>query len=272
MTDLLDYVGSDGAVRDELAESWGVNDLRFYSRTESTQKIARALADAGAPGWTLIVADHQTAGKGREGKQWLSHPGSSVMFSLLLRPERPEALPLLPVRIGLILANTMDELFEQAGALPSSPPPYVRLKWPNDLMLDSGKLGGILVEGVTRGDDVYVIVGIGLNVFRFPTGPDENLALPMRFADDYLPQRASRLRILERLVVSLRERLRTVPEDLMPKEIEEYAKRDWLRGKRLIEPRAGTAVGINRKGFLLVADPDNDSDVEPVMAGSVRLA
>lgn len=270
MSDLLDYIGGDGAVQNELADSWGLSDLRFYVRTESTQKIARALADAGAPGWTLIVTDHQTAGRGRDGKMWISQPGSSVMFSLVLRPERPEALPLLPVRIGLILAQTIDDMLLRAGGVVPDALPFTSLKWPNDLILDDGKVGGILVEAITRGNEQYVILGVGLNVFRFVDLPPDIPGLPLRFLDDYLPGPANRLHILERLVTALRERLRTVPEDLMPKEIEEYAERDWLRGRLLTEPKQGRAIGINRKGYLLVEN--NEDGVESVMAGSVRLA
>lgn len=270
MSDLLDYIGGDGAVQNELAESWGISDLQFYVRTESTQKIARALADAGAPGWTLIVTDHQTSGRGRDGKTWISQPGSSVMFSLVLRPERPEALPLLPVRIGLILAETLDEILVRSGGVTADTLPLTCLKWPNDLILDDGKVGGILVEGITRGNEQYVILGVGLNVFRFVDLPADLTGLPFRFLDDYLPGHANRLHILERVVTALRERLRTVPEDLMPKEIEEYAKRDWLRGRLLAEPKPGRVMGINRKGYLLV---ENDQEgVESVIAGSVRLA
>ena len=268
MPDLLNQIGSDTTVRDVLADSWGVADLRFYNRTESTQAIARSFADAGASGWTMIVADHQTAGKGRDGNTWISQPGSSVMFSLLLRPERPEALPLLPVRIGLILARTLDDLLISRGASPEDVP-FVRLKWPNDLILDNGKVGGILVEGITRGDQQYVIVGIGLNVFRFTDVPPNATSLSLRFFDDYVPNKANRLRVLERLITALREQLRTVPEDLMPREIEEYACRDWLRGRRIVEPLPGRVAGINRKGYLLL---ENGSDeVETVMAGSIRL-
>lgn len=270
MSDLFDYIGGDGSVQEELAESWGLSDLRFYVRTESTQKIARALADAGAPGWTLIVTDHQTAGRGRDGRAWFSQPGSSVMFSLLLRPERPEALPLLPVRVGLILAGALDEILVRADSISADALPFMSLKWPNDLVLDDGKVGGILVEGVTRGNEQYVIVGIGLNIFRFVDLPPDLPGLPLRFLDDYLPMRANRLHILEKMVTALRERLRTVPEDLMPKEIEEYARRDWLRGRYLTEPKSGRAIGINRKGYLLIENAEDG--VESVMAGSVKLA
>lgn len=266
--DLLSYIGEDGAIRDELADSWGISDLRFYNTIASTQKIARTLADAGAPSWTLIVADHQTEGRGRDGRSWLSQPGSSVMFSIVIRPDRPEALSLLPVRIGLILARTLDDLLITRGA-PKEDAPFIRLKWPNDLIIEEGKIGGILVEGVSRGAEQSIVIGVGINVFRLINIPDDPHALPLRFLDEYLPESTNRLHVLERLVMALREQLRTVPEDLMPKEIEEYARRDWLQGKKLVEPQRGFAVGINRKGYLLLENVDEE--IEAIRSGSVRV-
>ena len=270
MPDLLQQIGLDGSIRDEFAESWGMTDLRFYNRTESTQKIARTLAEAGAPSWTLIVADHQTAGTGRSGSAWLSQPGSSVMFSLVIRPERPEALSLLPIRIGLILARTLDELLIERGGISAEDGPQVCVKWPNDLILSDGKIGGILVDGVTRGSEQAIIIGIGLNVFRMTDlEPRREGELPFRYLDDYMSDTANRLRVLERVVMALREQLRTVPEDLMPREIEEYAGRDWLRGRQIYQPAEGEVTGINRKGFLLV-EPD-DGDLRTLISGSIRL-
>ncbi len=273
MPDLLNQIGTDGAIREDLAESWGITDLRFYNRTQSTQEIARALADAGAPSWTLIVADHQTSGRGRSGAPWLSQPGASVMFSLVIRPERPEALSLLPVRIGLILARTLDELLLTHGSVTEEEMPLVGLKWPNDLIIGNGKVGGILVEGISRGNEQAIIIGVGLNVLRMTDLPERDPSeLPFRYLDDYMIQKANRLRVLERVVTGLREQLRTVPEDLMPREIEEYARRDWLLGRRITEPEQGRVIGINRKGFLLVEPDGEDREIETVLSGSVRLA
>lgn len=273
MPDLLNQIGTDGEIREDLAESWGITDLRFYNRTQSTQEIARALSDAGAPSWTLIVADHQTSGRGRSGGTWLSQPGSSVMFSLVIRPERPEALSLLPIRIGLILARTLDELLLTRGSVTEEEMPLVGLKWPNDLVIGNGKVGGILVEGISRGTEQAIIIGVGLNVLRMTDLPERNPSeLPFRYLDDYLIGKANRLRILERVVTALREQLRTVPEDLMPREIEEYAARDWLLGRRIVGPAEGEVVGINRKGFLLVESEEEDREIETVISGSVRLA
>lgn len=270
MPDLLQQIGLDGEIRDDLADSWGISDLRFYNRTESTQKIARTLAEAGAPSWTLIVADHQTAGHGRNGAAWLSQPGSSVMFSLVIRPERPEALALLPIRIGLILARTLDDLLLARGSVSEEDLPLMKVKWPNDLILSDGKIGGILVDGVTRGDQQAIIIGVGLNVFRMTDlQPRANNELPFRYFDDYIKDPASRLRILERMITALREQLRTVPEDLMPREIEEYAGRDWLRGRQITSPAPGEVAGINRKGYLLI-EPQ-EGDLQALISGSVRF-
>lgn len=267
MPDLLNQIGKDGAVRGDLAESWGITDLRFYNTLPSTQKIARTLAEAGAESWTVIVANHQTEGRGRGTHRWISQPGSSLNLSLVIRPERPEALPLLPIRIGLIIARTIDELLIERGTPEPDELPIIRLKWPNDLIVGDGKVGGILVEAITRGSSQTVVIGIGLNVFRMtdlPTLPAGTL--PFRYIDDLMTDRADRLNLLERTLTALREQLRTVPEDLMPREIEEYALRDWLRGRRIANPVSGRVVGINRTGHLLVER--EDGEVVSVLSGT----
>ncbi len=285
MPDLLSQIGSDGAIRDDLAESWGITDLRFYNTIPSTQKIARALAEAGAESWTVIVADHQTEGRGRGGNAWISQPGSSVMFSLVIRPERPEALPLLPIRIGLIIAEALDTLLVERGIPETDELPLISLKWPNDLVVAGGKVGGILVEATTRGEKGAAVIGVGLNVFRMTElPPPDREKLPLRYIDDLMKSRANRLHLLERLITSLRERLRTVPEDLMPREIEEYAERDWLRG-RMVETLqgkvsesnghqegatlTGRVLGINRKGHLLVER--ENGEVEAIWNTSIGM-
>ena len=270
MPDLLSQIGSDGTIRDHLAESWGLTDLRFYNTTSSTQKVARTLAEAGAEEWTTIVADHQTDGRGRSGKTWLSQPGSSVMFSLMIRPDRPEALPLLPIRIGLIFARALDELFVDRGTPEADELPLVKLKWPNDLIIADGKIGGIIVEAITRGANQSAVIGVGLNVFRM-TGlpPLKQGGLPLRYVDDMMKRPANRLHLLESLITSLREQLRTVPEDLMPREIDEYAKRDWLLGRTIKNPNPGQVLGINRKGHLLVER--EGGEVEGVVSSGFQI-
>jgi BirA family transcriptional regulator, biotin operon repressor / biotin---[acetyl-CoA-carboxylase] ligase len=113
----------------------------------STNAKARELADRGAPHGTLVTASEQTAGRGRQGRTWVTPSGSAIAASVILRTFDD----LLPLRAGLAVADL-------AG-------PNARVKWPNDVLLDGRKVAGILVEA--RAPD-WAVVGIGVNVVGVP--------------------------------------------------------------------------------------------------------
>ena len=129
---------------------------RFLPETASTNAVALALAEEGAPEWTVVAAGHQTAGRGRLGRSWASAPGRSLLFSVVLRP------PLPPDRASLVslLAATA-----MVDAIPGPSDEPVRAKWPNDLLVGERKVGGILPEArVEAGRLVHLVLGIGVNV------------------------------------------------------------------------------------------------------------
>ncbi len=127
-----------------------------YESVGSTNEIAKDLARQGAASGTLIVADHQTAGKGRQGRKWIAPPGSSLLFSLILYPSFTSSrLPRLTMAGALAVAQAV----EKSTQLP------VHFKWPNDILLRDKKAGGILIEASTTREMVnYAILGVGLNV------------------------------------------------------------------------------------------------------------
>ena len=126
--------------------------LWFDSIGSTNAEVARRAA-GGAEAGLLVLADEQTTGRGRQGRRWTAPPGTSLMGSLLLRPERPlTQVALLPLLIGLALAEACEQ--NVSGA-------QLSLKWPNDLLADERKCAGILVE-VPSAD--MVVAGIGVNV------------------------------------------------------------------------------------------------------------
>ena len=127
----------------------------YHPSIGSTNATAMELAFEGAPEWTLVAAGHQTSGRGRLGRSWISEPGSSLLFSFVLRPQmEPERAPLLVLLAGVAMADACRE----AGKL-------VRCKWPNDLLLEEAKVGGILTEAsVSQGKVGPVVVGVGMNL------------------------------------------------------------------------------------------------------------
>jgi BirA family biotin operon repressor/biotin-[acetyl-CoA-carboxylase] ligase len=139
----------------------------FLSACASTNDEVRSRAAAGAAEGLLVVADSQTAGRGRPGRSWHSPPGQNLYLSLLLRPALParHAAP-LTLLAGAALAHTLAE----AGAKP-------RLRWPNDLLVPAAeglrKVAGILTEMASYGEQVrHIVLGIGLNVNGLEFPPD----------------------------------------------------------------------------------------------------
>jgi BirA family biotin operon repressor/biotin-[acetyl-CoA-carboxylase] ligase len=115
-----------------------------FRLTDSTNARARALAGAGAPHGTLVTASEQSAGRGRQGRTWTAPPGRALLCSIVIRdPPR-----LLPLAAGVVVAAVVG--------------PPALLKWPNDVLVDGRKVGGILVEG--RPQERWAVVGVGLNV------------------------------------------------------------------------------------------------------------
>jgi len=262
MIDTLDSLASAPDEPARLANHWGIPRFIYYGKTDSTQNVARALMDSGAAGWTLVAADYQTAGRGQHGRPWLSEPGVGLMFSLLLRPGNVEEASLLPIRTGLAIAAAISPFL--------APGTRARLKWPNDIMVGNGKVGGILCESQIRNDEVSVIVGVGLNVRRFPLSVDDRSDLGPTFLEEHTTGSIDRLDLLDAVMRSLRARLARGGDILAGEEVGEYGRYDWLRGRTLKEPVAGEALGINSHGHLMVKIADGS--VKSFVTGRVILA
>lgn len=130
--------------------------LVYLPQTDSTNIYARKLAQKGYPDGTLVVAESQTAGKGRRGRNWSSPAGSSIYMSLLLRPDIP---PYCASMITLVAGMAVSQAVGEMTGLPA------RIKWPNDVVVNGRKICGILTEMSTEMESIhYIVTGIGINV------------------------------------------------------------------------------------------------------------
>jgi BirA family transcriptional regulator, biotin operon repressor / biotin---[acetyl-CoA-carboxylase] ligase len=148
-----------------LRAALGGRPFRFSEETGSTNLDAIAWAEEGAPEGAVVVAEQQTAGRGRWGRKWLSEPGRSLMFSIVLRPHLAvERSGLVTTALGVACADALRD----ATDLP------VRLKWPNDLTVNGQKIAGLLMESrITEGVIEAAAGGVGLNVmYRREELPD----------------------------------------------------------------------------------------------------
>ena len=190
-------------------------------------------ARAGQHEATLLVAERQTAGRGRQGRVWQSQAGDSLTFSISLAL-RPQDWSGLSLAVGLSLAESLH--------------PDVRLKWPNDLWFEDRKLGGILVEAASMGGRSQVVVGVGLNI---RPRPSEGLSTAPAALSELLPD-CSAADALARVASPLIQMLlafETSGFGLLQKRFED---RDALKGRRVhtSDGQQGLALGVSRGGAL----------------------
>ncbi|MBQ9726420.1 MAG: biotin--[Kiritimatiellae bacterium] len=235
------------------------------AQTDSTNSRVLELGRAGAPAWTAVVADSQTAGRGRSGAAWVSPPGVALYFSVLLRPAlAPDALPLATLAAGVAVAEAVRA---QTG-LPAG------LKWPNDLLVRGRKAAGILCEAETGpGGEPFVAAGVGLNVNTPPA------LLPPRplYPATSLAAEAGRDFDREALLLSCLAALRRAVRRLeapggAAATVARFNELDALRGAplRVALPDGtvarGTCLGAAPSGALLLDTPAGPREI---LAGSV---
>jgi BirA family transcriptional regulator, biotin operon repressor / biotin---[acetyl-CoA-carboxylase] ligase len=209
----------------------------------STNDRARNLALAGAPHGTLVTTGFQTAGRGRQGRAWVAPPGRALLMSLVLRVFDP----LLPLRAGLAVADLAGD--------------RAQVKWPNDVLVEGGKVAGVLAEA--RPQVGWAVLGIGVNVALQPTDfPPE---LRERAATLGRPPEALEA-ALDELLGHLAVRLAEPAE----RTVDELRARDAVRDRAVRwEGGVGTGAGIDATGALRVRLPDGTSI--SLDAGEVHL-
>jgi len=249
-------------------------ELLERARRAGPQQGGRRSADTQP---CLLVAEQQTAGRGRQGKAWQSAVGASLTFSLSL-PLAPRDWSGLSLAVGLALAEALDpDDARAAGA-----PPRLGIKWPNDLLLRDDaapgggpgrKLGGILIETVQVGDRRMVVVGVGLNVLPLPVPADEaGLSWGYACLQELhygLTAPAALARVAEPLVRALLDFERSGFAPLRAR----FDGRDVLRGQPVSTtlpglPR-GVADGVDDGGTLWLRTPDGGR--APVSSGEVSV-
>jgi len=248
-----------------LARRWGVPQCGVFRTLTSSLDAIHDLGAQGAPAGTVVLAEEQTAGRGRDGRTWRSPPGG-VWLATLLRPPPPlPAAGVLSLRVGLVLADVVEGVLGVRPMSLSGGEARARLKWPNDVLVDDRKVAGILCESRWQGDTLqWLAVGIGVNVAN---------EIPPDLADRAVALRELRtsarcIDVLDQLVPALL-RLTAHGAQLTQFECAAFARRDWLRGRQIRKPLAGRASGIRPDGALLV---DTGAGTTMVRDGHVELS
>ncbi len=239
--------------------------IELHEAIDSTNARAAAMAESGAPEGTAVVADTQTAGRGRMGRRWESPAGINLYVSLLLRPPiPPQEAPKLTVVTGVALAEAVEEVAGVAA----------RLKWPNDLYLGERKAAGILAEMSADPDRLrHVVIGVGLNVNSLPAHfpePIREKATSLRIAGGRTFRRAE---VLARFLDRFARGYSAFLAEGFPEALAGWRRRSLLDGRRvLLRHREtelwGTARGVDGEGRLVFL-PDGAARPERIVSGEV---
>lgn len=253
-------------------------DIDLLARCDSTNAVLLGRAETGAPSGSVVIAEEQTAGRGRRGRGWFARPGDSLCLSLLWRFAPGTAPAGLSLAVGVAVARALEKSAQtgapEVGAGDTAniaPAGGILLKWPNDILKDGRKLGGILVE-LVPGAAHAAVIGIGINL-RLPDAmPDELRAASAALEHDGMALDANQIlaALLGDLLVTL-ERFGALGFAAI--------RADWMARHAFQDapvslasdfgpPRQGLCRGVDGDGALLF---DVEGQVERVLSGEVSL-
>jgi BirA family biotin operon repressor/biotin-[acetyl-CoA-carboxylase] ligase len=246
---------SAGDLERALAAIGASAPVRYDEITRSTNATALRMAEDGAPEWTLVAAGHQTHGRGRLGRSWSDRPGGALLVSVVLRPA------LAPIDAGLVPLLAGAAMAEAAGVQGRR----VACGWPNDLVYEGGKVGGVLVESVVQDDAIrHAVVGVGVNLEAPDREPGARALGPVDAAG-----------LLEAFLERFASRYRLEPAAFGPAVVDAWRAVSVTLGRAVEVARLdggslrGTAIDVDPHGALLVRTTDGDV---AVASGEVRRA
>ena len=241
-----------------------LGDIKYFDSIGSTNDEALALAASDAPDLSLVIADEQTAGRGRLDRKWFTPKGTALAFSVLLRPTAEEK-PYLTRIVGLAALSVAESLRARGLA--------AQIKWPNDVLIHGRKVCGILTESVWSGEDIdCIVIGIGVNVLRDSVPPRETLLFPATSLEDelgYAPERLEILREILAALIELRPRMGT--EDFIQQwqSLLAFQEQPVQVEAGDTPPVVGQVVGLDSDGSLRLRK--EHGEFVTVRFGDVRL-
>jgi len=242
-----------------------VADIEIHPVLDSTNSHLMRPEAMALPDGSVCLVEYQTAGRGRQGRRWVSSFGANLCFSLVWRfNSGPDALSGLSLVVAVALAEGLSSLgLSRAG-----------LKWPNDLYIDGRKLAGILLEmsgefaGASR-----VVIGVGVNVGASPSTTDEPIDQPWVGLDELLPEPVSRNRAASTLIAAIVMAMSEFQKEGFTPFMSRWQRWDVMADKRVTLQQAqgvieGRARGIDTTGALLI---EREGEIGRYLSGDVSL-
>lgn len=271
LVDQTEEVYNQADIQSRLKTKWVGQPLLFFDSIDSTNIRAKQEAEQGAESGLLVVADKQTAGRGRRGRGWESPSGINIYYTLLLKPDfAADCAPMLTLVMALAVAKGI----RQTLRLDSEEAAKVGIKWPNDIVVDGKKVCGILTEmSMEQSYIQHIVIGVGINVRKqeFPEEIRDRAAA----IDEQCGFRISRSQLIADIMEAFEEDYAIFLQTHDLKGLRaSYAKLlvNQDREVCVLDPKGeyrGIARGINDQGELLVER--QDGNIEEVYAGEVSV-
>jgi BirA family biotin operon repressor/biotin-[acetyl-CoA-carboxylase] ligase len=241
-----------------------LGDVKYFDSIGSTNNEALAWATSEAKDMSLVIADEQTAGRGRLDRKWFTPPGTALAFSLILHPTAEEK-PYLSRMVGLAALAVVDTLSTR-GLI-------AQIKWPNDILLNGQKVAGILIESVWSGEEVdCLVIGIGMNILEGSVPSTELLHFPATSLEESLGPAVEREKVLHAILAEIIALRPHIGSDSF---IASWEKALAFRGEQVQvdegsgNPITGKLLGLESDGSLRLSDEQSNSIT--VRFGDVRL-
>lgn len=243
-----------------------VPQFKYYSSIDSTNLIALEWLENGTPDGAIIFADHQSSGRGRFDRKWVTQHGSAIAISIIVRPDAREQkyLPLFSPLAGIALADVLKHNLKIDA----------QIKWPNDVLIDRMKTAGILTETVWNGEELLgLVVGIGVNVLPQSIPPKELLQFPATCLQDHSLNPIDRFEVMEALINAFsfwRSQIH------LPEFMNQWQKTLAFRGEKVYIKQkdgsvqtSGILSGLTSDGNLEILSENNQ--IQTITVGDVHL-
>jgi BirA family transcriptional regulator, biotin operon repressor / biotin---[acetyl-CoA-carboxylase] ligase len=257
----------DQASLKEILAGLPLGPVLYYERTSSTNDEAGRWVENGAPDLALVVADEQTAGRGRLGRSWHTPPASALAFTLVLKNAPQEEILPYTALGALAVSAALGKHFALRP----------QIKWPNDVLVDGRKLAGVLVEAYWRGEQLQALVlGIGINVAPESVPPEADLQFPATSVETSLSRPVDRWVLLKQVLQALLDWRPLVgePEFIQAWEDQLAFRGEWVRvsgagSEPTGLPERGRVDGLNPDGTLRLRTADGK--VHTIRSGDIRV-
>lgn len=252
----------------DLKQAFGdlkIPAFRYFEETDSTNTQALGWISQGAPEYSLVIAEAQTAGRGRSGRKWVTTPGSSIAVSIILHPsiQEQEKLGLFSLLGGFSVLKVLEDNYHIKA----------QVKWPNDVLIDNKKTAGVLAESLWQGENLQgLVLGIGINLMLPSIPPSDQLMFPATCIEAHTKDNINPAEMLAALIEAL---IRIRQSILSPAFIPLYEGSMAYKNQLITLDAGGGEVysghlhGIDDQGKIIIQTTDGSEQIFPI--GDVKL-